>query len=143
MPINLPPARVDLQLRLCPPLAAPCSLPGHHLLATSPLWSQVDEAAKFEAERAEELRKLQRDRRVLEKQSRAILKMPTKQSKEEVAAVEVGLAAWDGCKGQGGGCRDGVVVPASGAGWWQQGSVWQLRPRCGGIPMCGGRHSFW
>lgn len=33
----------------------------------------------------------QRDRRVLEKQSRAIMKMPTKQSKEEVAAVEVRL----------------------------------------------------
>lgn len=49
----------------------------------------MDEAARFEAERGEELRKLQRDRRVLEKQSRAILKMPTKQSKEEVAAVEV------------------------------------------------------
>lgn len=32
---------------------------------------------------------MQRDRRVLEKQSRAIMKMPTKQSKEEVAAVEV------------------------------------------------------
>jgi hypothetical protein len=50
---------------------------------------QVDEAARFESERAEELRKLHRDRRVLEKQRRALLKMPTKQSKEEVAAVEV------------------------------------------------------
>ncbi|KAI3437602.1 hypothetical protein D9Q98_000055 [Chlorella vulgaris] len=47
-----------------------------------------EEAARFEAQRLEKLRKLQRDRRVLEKQSRAVLKMPTKQSKEEVAAVE-------------------------------------------------------
>ncbi|KAL4428852.1 hypothetical protein ABPG77_005290 [Micractinium sp. CCAP 211/92] len=53
---------------------------------------KVDEAARYESQRAEELRKLQRDRRVLEKQSRAILKMPTKQSKEEVAAVEALLA---------------------------------------------------
>ncbi|KAL4856275.1 Centromere protein J [Chlorella vulgaris] len=51
-----------------------------------------EEAAQFEAQRLEELRKLQRDRRVLEKQSRAVLKMPTKQSKEEVAAVEALLA---------------------------------------------------
>ena len=45
----------------------------------------------------------QRDRRVLEKQSRAILKMPTKQSKEEVAAVEVRpavvcCAGWQWCQ---------------------------------------------
>lgn len=76
--------------------------PSYHTALLSPLdaspspshiVSQLEEAARFEAERAEELRKLQRDRRVLEKQSRAILKMPTKQSKEEVAAVEV---RWQG-----------------------------------------------
>jgi hypothetical protein len=60
------------------------SLPPH------PPVLQREEAARFEAQRLEELRRLQRDRRVLEKQSRAVLKMPTKQSKEEVAAVEVG-----------------------------------------------------
>ncbi|PRW20917.1 GPR1 FUN34 yaaH family [Chlorella sorokiniana] len=53
---------------------------------------KVEDAARFEADRSEELRKLQRDRRVLEKQSRAIMKLPTKQSKEEVAAVEALLA---------------------------------------------------
>lgn len=59
-----------------------------HACSLAP-YRQLEEAAQFEAQRAEELRKLQRDRRVLEKQSRAILKLPTKQSKEEVAAVEV------------------------------------------------------
>ena len=67
-----------------------CLLPTSSRLSRSLCGSpQLEEAARFEAERGEELRKLQRDRRVLEKQSRAILKMPTKQSKEEVAAVEV------------------------------------------------------
>ena len=55
---------------------------------------QVVEAARFEAERAEELRKLQRDRRVLEKQSRAMMKIPSQREKEEVKAVEVGGWAW-------------------------------------------------
>lgn len=87
----------------------PCSLklscflhsPAPQLCApTAPhLCVQLEEAARFESERAEELRKLQRDRRVLEKQSRAILKMPTKQSKEEVAAVEVGAGLCRGCWG--------------------------------------------
>lgn len=57
--------------------------------AAGPL--QAEHAVLFEAERKEELRKLHRDRRVLEKQSRAVLKMPTKQCREEVAAVEVRL----------------------------------------------------
>ena len=43
----------------------------------------------MEALKAEELRKLQRDRRVLEKQSRALLKLPTKREKEEIQALEV------------------------------------------------------
>ena len=42
----------------------------------------------MEALKAEELRKLQRDKRVLEKQSRALLKLPTKREKEEIQALE-------------------------------------------------------
>lgn len=84
---------------LLPALAGALHDTGPTRLPTRP---QLEEAARFEAERGAELRKLQRDRRVLEKQSRAILKMPTKQSKEEVAAVEVrsaqrGGALWCWC----------------------------------------------
>ncbi len=50
---------------------------------------QAEELAQVEALKIEELRKLQRDRRVLEKQSRALLKLPTKREKEEIQALEV------------------------------------------------------
>ena len=61
---------------------------------------QREEAARFEAERGEALRRLARDRRVLEQQSRAVLRLPTHRDKAEVQAVEVrrgGRAhAWGG-----------------------------------------------
>lgn len=50
---------------------------------------KAEEAARVEAERVEGQRKLARDRRVLEKQSRAIMRLPSQLEKEEVKAVEV------------------------------------------------------
>eukprot|EP00887_Chlorella_sp_A99_P007816 scaffold20.g7816.t1 len=66
---------------------------------------RVQEAARFEAERGEELRKLQRDRRVLEKQSRAMMKIPSQRDREEVKAVEVRGGGRGGRRaaGEGGG----------------------------------------
>ncbi|GAB4819297.1 hypothetical protein N2152v2_006343 [Parachlorella kessleri] len=52
---------------------------------------KAEELAQVEALKIEELRKLQRDRRVLEKQSRALLKLPTKREKEEIQALEAVL----------------------------------------------------
>lgn len=51
--------------------------------------AQAEELAQIEAMKMEELRKLQRDRRVLDQQSRALLKLPTKRDKEEIQALEV------------------------------------------------------
>lgn len=48
---------------------------------------------EFEAERAEELRKLQRDRRVLEKQAKALLQLPTKKERSEVEALQAEMEA--------------------------------------------------
>jgi hypothetical protein len=98
-----------------------CLLPTSSRLPRSLCGSpQLEEAARFEAERGEELRKLQRDRRVLEKQSRAILKMPTKQSKEEVAAVEVRGSA---CRG----ARCSCVVLLVPGGWHGSTACWRNR----------------
>lgn len=51
--------------------------------------NQAELLSQFETTKTEELRKLQRDRRVLEKQSRALLKLPTKRDKEDLQALEV------------------------------------------------------
>ncbi len=73
-------------------LTNPCACMLMHLRACT----QAEELAQIEAMKMEELRKLQRDRRVLEKQSRALLKLPTKREKEEIQALEVG-ASVAGC----------------------------------------------
>lgn len=75
-------------------------------LCPPPLPPQAEELAQVEALRAEEQRKLQRDRRVLEKQSRALLKLPTKREKEEIQALE---ARW-GTGGDNAGCMCATVV---------------------------------
>lgn len=64
-------AKGQWQPRLAPPLPLP------HL-AARPGAAQGDEAAALAAERQEAERRLTRERRVLDKQSRAIMKLPSK-----------------------------------------------------------------
>ena len=45
---------------------------------------QADEAAQWAAEKEEDERRLKRDRRVLDKQSRALLKLPNRKERSEV-----------------------------------------------------------
>lgn len=58
------------------------------------LWiAQADEAAQLEDWRQSENQRLQRERRVLEKQSRALLKLPSKKERSAVEAAEAALEA--------------------------------------------------
>lgn len=50
------------------------------------LW-QAEEQAKWEAEKAAQAARLRRDKLALEKQSRALLKLPTKKERSEVRAL--------------------------------------------------------
>lgn len=57
-------------------------------------WScaQADEAAALVAEREEAERRLQRERRVLDKQGKALLKLPNKKERDAMEALEAVLA---------------------------------------------------
>lgn len=44
--------------------------------------------SQFEAMKAEELKKLKRERRVLEQQSKALLKLPNKKERSEIESLE-------------------------------------------------------
>ena len=49
--------------------------------------AQDEEAARWEAEKAAQVAKLRRDKLALEKQSRALLKLPTKKERSEVCSL--------------------------------------------------------
>lgn len=83
----------------------------------------------MEAAKAEELRKLQRDRRVLEQQSRALLKLPTKREKEEIQALE---ASGVPCKSQ---ATDGLMSTLAGGGLQWLAAGQQAPLQLGGICM--------
>lgn len=58
------------------------------------MWiAKADEAAQLEDWRQSENQRLQRERRVLEKQSRALLKLPSKKERSAVEAAEAALEA--------------------------------------------------
>lgn len=52
--------------------------------------AQADESAAWERAKEEDERRLKRDRRVLEQQSRALLKLPNRKERSEVSAAAVG-----------------------------------------------------
>ena len=52
-----------------------------------------EEKARFEEYRAEEGKKLQRERRVLERQAKALLKVPDRKEREELDGIKAELAA--------------------------------------------------
>jgi hypothetical protein len=77
-------------MRLAQPLGMPAVRDWHAGRETPPCLHaplQAEEQAGVEAQREEEQRKLARERRVIEQQSRAILKLA---SKKERSAVQVG-----------------------------------------------------
>jgi hypothetical protein len=55
-----------------------------HVTQAAPCDGQDEEQAKWEAEKAAQAAKLRRDKLTLEKQSRALLKLPTKKERSEV-----------------------------------------------------------
>lgn len=54
---------------------------------------QAEEHAALEAAREDASRRLARERRVLEKQSKALLKLPTKKERSAIEALEAQIAA--------------------------------------------------
>jgi hypothetical protein len=84
---------------------------------------QADEIARLEEWRSSEGQRIQRERRVLEKQSRALLKLPNKKERSLVEAAEAALEA-ERREARGREARHKLTV--SGEGGWRR---WRRQER--------------